>query len=352
VTRVDAIIFHPAPAAGAGSLTAAFAVVRRWNADRQAAGFERAGARARVLEGADDGGTDGRRVREALGRSRPAGVVLLGSGSIPLATAIDRRAFVATAAGPPGHALANNRYSADAVAVAGSARLRSLPDLASDNGLPRWLAETAGYEVADLRRTWRLQVDLDSPLDALLALPIAAREVFGAGDASTGQVRTALAAVRATSHDPRRELIVAGRTSAGGLAWLERTTASRTRALVEERGFRTRTDGQRPVRSTLGLLLDHEGPGALGSLLAQLGDAALIDSRVLLAHRFGADDRAWPDSEDRFASDLLLADRVADPWLRALTRAAVDAPIQIVLGGHSLVGPGLRLVLAARPTWT
>jgi len=30
----------------------------------------------------------------------------------------------------------------------------------------------------------------------------------------------------------------------------------------------------------------------------------------------------------------------------------VDAPIPIVLGGHSLVGPGLRLVLAARPTWT
>jgi len=352
VTRVDAIIFHPAPAAGAGLLTAALASVRRSNADRQAAGFERAGARSRVVEGADGDGTFGRRVREALGRSRPDGVVLLGSGSIPLATATDRRAFVATAAGPPGHALANNRYSADAVAVAGSARLRSLPDLASDNGLPRWLAETAGYEVADLRRTWRLQVDLDSPLDALLALPIAARGVFGAGDASTGEVRAALAKVRATSRDPRRELIVAGRTSAGGLAWLERTTASRTRALVEERGFRTRTYGQRPVRSTLGLLLDHEGPGALGSLLAQLGDAALIDSRVLLAHRFGADDRAWPDPEDRFASDLLLADRVADPWLRALTRAAVDAPIPIVLGGHSLVGPGLRLVLAARPTWT
>ena len=105
VTRVDAIIFHPAPAAGAGLLTAAFATVRRWNADRQAAGFERAGAQARVVEGADEGGTFGRRVREALGGSRPDGVVLLGSGSIPLATAADRRAFVATAAGPAGHGL-------------------------------------------------------------------------------------------------------------------------------------------------------------------------------------------------------------------------------------------------------
>ena len=46
-----------------------------------------------------------------------------------------------------------------------------------------------------------------------------------------------------------------------GLAWLERTTASRTRALIEERGFRTRAAGQRPVRSSLGLLLDRDGPG-------------------------------------------------------------------------------------------
>jgi hypothetical protein len=68
---------------------------------------------------------------------------------------------------------------------------------------------------------------------------------------------------------------------------------------------------------------------------------------VLLAHRLGASERAWPSTEDRFASDLLLPDRVRDPWLRALTQAAVDAPVPILLGGHSLVGPGLRLALGA-----
>src|SRR5205823_6342228 len=110
--------------------------------------------------------------------------------------------------------------------------------------------------------------------------------------------------------DPAAELVVAGRMSAGGLRWLERSTASRTRALVEERGFRTRADGQRPVASTLGLLLDHDGPAALGTLLARLGDGALIDTRVLLAHRCGSDERRWPAAEDRFASDLLLPDRI------------------------------------------
>ena len=56
----------------------------------------------------------------------------------------------------------------------------------------------------------------------------------------------------------------------------------------------------------------------------------------------------WPAPEDRFASDLLLPDRVADPWLRALTRAAREAPIPIVLGGHTLIGPGLPLALRER----
>ena len=95
----------------------------------------------------------------------------------------------------------------------------------------------------------------------------------------------------------------------------------------------------------LGALLDRDGPAAFGELLARFGDAALVDSRVLLAHRLGADERAWPAPEDRFASDLLLHERVADPWLAALTRAAAEAPIPIVLGGHTLVGPGVRLAL-------
>jgi hypothetical protein len=352
VTRVNAIIFYPRAASGAGPLTDAFDTIHGRNADRQAIGFRRAGAEVAIVEDHDDETSFGQRVRDLVGASKADGLILLGSGSIPLATAADRGAFVATAFGPPGHALANNRYSADIVAVAGAARLANVPDLAADNGLPRWLEESAGFIVADLRRRWRLQVDLDTPLDALLVPWLDADDTLRANDVATSVVRTTLAAVAATVRDSRGELVIAGRASASGLAWLERSTASRTRALVEERGFRTRADGQRPVRSTLGLLLDRDGPGALGTILAELGDAALVDSRVLLAHRFGADERGWPGAEDRFASDLLLADRIADPWLRELTEAAVDAPIPIVLGGHTLVGPGLRLALSERRSWT
>ena len=150
--------------------------------------------------------------------------------------------------------------------------------------------------------------------------------------------------------DARAELVVSGRTSARELGWLERRTACRVRALVEERGLRAagaRPSTPRPPGSTLGMLLDRDGPDALGTILARLGDAAVVDSRVLIAHRLGPDERRWPTAEDRFASDLLLTDRVADPWLRALTVSAATAPIPVALGGHTLVGPGLRLVARA-----
>jgi hypothetical protein len=168
-------------------------------------------------------------------------------------------------------------------------------------------------------------------------------------------VRDRLAALRTLAGDPAAELLVAGRTSAADLRWAERHTRSRTRALVEERGLRTAAMGEalgrpnrRPARSALGLLLDRDGPGSLGAHVAALADGALVDSRVLIAHRFGADERGWPPAEDRFASDLLLADRVGDPWLAALTASAAGAPVPVLLGAHSLVGPGLALALGRR----
>ncbi|HET7182455.1 MAG TPA: hypothetical protein VFI15_09510, partial [Candidatus Limnocylindrales bacterium] len=189
---------------------------------------------------------------------------------------------------------------------------------------------------------WRLGIDLDSPLDVLLTrgqLP---------ADIDTAAVHDRIGRLRVVSADAHAELLAAGRTSAWTLRWLERRTASRTRALIEERGLRASRGAARPPRSVLGLVLDDRGPAALGAVLAELGDGAIVDSRVLLAHRLGADERRWPPAEDRFASDLLLPERIRDPWLQALTESARDARIPVLLGGHTLVGPGLRLVLSGR----
>jgi hypothetical protein len=347
MTDVDVAILHPEPGPDAGPLTRVTAAARRDVAERHRLGFLEAGAtRATVLAGPPDGRPFGARLREVVAGLGDGGLVVLGSGAVPLATNADRRELVATAAGPDARALTNNRYSADVIAVARARSvLADVPDLPTDNELPRWLAEHAGVPVEDRRGRTRLGVDVDGPLDLLL-LGGRWRDLVPSADGA--RVRAIIDAIRTVVADPASELVVGGRVSAANLAWLEANTASRTRALIEERGFRTRRTGQRATASVLGELLDRDGPGSLGDHLERLGEAAIVDTRVLLAHRSGADVGDWPDPEDRFASDLLLPARVADPWLRDLTASAVAARIPILLGGHTLVGPGLRLALGRR----
>jgi hypothetical protein len=351
VTRVSVRILHPTPVAAPGPLVCRLSDARRANAERLAHAFRAAGAGdVAIVTGPADDTPFGVRLR-ALAPGA-GGLVVLGSGAVPLARPDDVAAFLVTAASDDRVALANNRFSADVVAIARATCLRSVPDLAADNALPRWLAEVAGYRVADLARRWRLGPDIDSPLDELLLGAPADGQLAHAGEQ--------LAAVRRIAGDRRAELLVAGRTSATALRWMERSVPARVRALVEERGLHASSRlamaggarvATRPARSVLGMLLDRDGPDALGDRLAELAEAAVVDTRVLLAHRLGPDEQRWPEPEDRFASDLLLPEHIGDPWLRRLTASAAGAPIPIVLGGHTLVGPGLRL--AFRPArWT
>ena len=244
------------------------------------------------------------------------------------------------AAGPGGHALANNRYSADVVAISRAADLAGLPPLPADNALPRWLEERAGVAVTDLRSRWRLGVDIDTPLDLIVLRDPAARGLL----ATAPLIGERLAALADVMSNRRAELLVAGRVSATTLKWLERGVACRVRALVEERGLRAASrlaqsgavTAARPPRSILGELLDRDGPESLAARVARLADAAVVDTRVLMATSTTArtatsgraTDSAWPGAEDRFASDLLLPASIADPWLRAAHRFGRRGPLR------------------------
>ncbi len=373
---VSVLIFHASAPADAGPNVRALADARHSLAKRQLGRWLAAGADvAKIVAGPPDGLSFGERLAaevRALRGGGPEGLIVLGSGSIPLARGPDRRRFVEAASGPGGHALANNRFSADVVALSRASDLAGLPPLPADNALPRWLEERAGVMVTDLRRHWRLGVDVDTPLD-LIVLGLANADALH-GLSTPPLIGERLAALGDVLANRRAELLVAGRVSASTLSWLEHGVACRVRALVEERGLRaasrlaqsnlagsnrdeaeSRPEGKahatafsasRPPRSVLGELLDRDGPESLARHVAALADAAVIDTRVLMAHRSGAADSGWPPPEDRFASDLLDAASVADPWLAALTASAAGAPPghPILLGGHTLVNGGLRLL--------
>jgi hypothetical protein len=349
--------------AGSGPLERLLGRARTLNAAVLRDGFRAAGADDVRIDVSVDDTVFGARLR-SLVRSAPAssGGIVLGAGSLPLATATDFIRLVDVAQSGERRALTNSRFSADVVALGQVGMLLDLPNLASDNALPRWLAEVAGIPVSVMAGRQRLAFDLDSPLDLILLDPEGGRSTVWremtalADDPVLELAQRRLGEVAGVASDRRAELLIAGRTSAAAVRWLECRVQARIRALIEERGIRASTSAAqasaptrpRAAASTLGLLLERDGPDALGELVARLGDAALIDTRVLLAHRHGVDERAWPAAEDRFASDLLVDESIADPWLRALTRSARTARVPISLGGHTLVGPGVPFALARR----
>ena len=115
----------------AGPLVRWVTEARATLAERHRRGFEDAGAKdVAVVAGSADGRTFGSRLRELLaigGAGGISGLVILGSGSIPLATSADRRAFIDAAGANGRTALANDRFSADIVAIARADELPAHP---------------------------------------------------------------------------------------------------------------------------------------------------------------------------------------------------------------------------------
>jgi CTP:molybdopterin cytidylyltransferase MocA len=330
---------------------------RRTTAEDLARGFVAAGASdVEIVAGPADERTFGARLRDLVTDVGEGGLIVLGSGSIPLATVDDLDRLVATASSGEPRAVTNNRYSSDVLAIGRASCLATVPELATDNLLPRWLSVRAGVRVDELPDRDRLALDVDSPLDLELlrrhpACPQPLMDLAASASSLLGRAAATLDALAQMAADRTAEILVSGRLSATGLRRLELGTACRVRAIVEERGLRASADldegagRARPPASILGMALDRGGPGAIGDIVGRLATGALIDTRVLLAHRLGPDEAAWPAAEDRFACDLLLPARVLDPRLRELTSASADAALPIALGGHTLVGPGLPLAL-------
>lgn len=103
-------------------------------------------------------------------------------------------------------------------------------------------------------------------------------------------------------------------------------------------------------RSLLAAFMARTSPADLIAELSGLGDAVVLDTRVLMAARSGsAEASTWPAEEERLASDFGDAGRVATPWLRELTEAAAQAPVPVLCGGHALVSDGLRIIV--RGAW-
>jgi len=279
----------------------------------------------------------GRRLAGVIQRHRLASVVYIGGGSMPLlgSEGLSQIACAIESA----TALTNNRFSSDLAAFPVTAQvLAAIEGVDRDNALARALSEKAGLVVDELPRTLEMQMDIDAPSDlAVLKLTQQGgprlREYLSALDVDLHRYRKALRLFT----DRTAQIVVAGRVGSHSWQYLERETACRVRLFAEERGLES--DARvltGTARSLLGFFIEAAGVDRLFEVLPALGDAAFMDTRVLLAHM-----RIEATREDRFHSDLGAWPEIADPFLRDFTRASVEARIPVLLGGHSLMSGGL-----------
>lgn len=278
----------------------------------------------------------GKKLAEIVRDRSLRSVIYLGGGSVPLLgeagfAEIVSRLLASTA-------VTNNRFSSDLIAWnPDAAGLNVVERVARDNSLARALQES-GVDMSELPRTIETLLDIDGPTDLA---------VFALTGLGGERLRTALDVADLDPQPYRRllpvftdrisELVVAGRISSHVWQYMERETACRVRVFSEERGMEAdgRADAGK-VRSLIAFYMETAGVQRFFESLSGLGDAAIIDTRVLLAHKQIAASRV-----DRFLSDARRPDEITDPFLRELTEAAATSPLPVLLGGHSLVSGSL-----------
>jgi hypothetical protein len=204
-------------------------------------------------------------------------------------------------------ALTNNRYSSDVIAVGRARNLRDLPPLPSDNALPRWLEERAGYEVAELWARRRLALTWTRRRTSpLVALPSESAEM-------ATQLRGARQTWRSRALDAIRAL--AAKSTPGAARFRPSSSAATLKWLQKKRSGARPLSGRgarhaclrvrwqsatqwepTPGSAAPGPRLDCCWTSAarreFSEIVSSLGDGAIVDSRVLLAHRLGSDEEA------------------------------------------------------------
>jgi len=291
----------------------------------------------------------GRRLAGLVERYALSPVIYFGAGSAPLLDGdlfdmlhglLHRSEYVQGSGIPTHIALTNNLHSSDWIGISHAQdALNIIRRAERDNSLAWMLQENWDYDVRVLSGMRPVSsMDLDTPADlAIVRLhphcPPHLRAVLD--DPLLARVPVDRV-VEVAARDGAR-LALVGRVSP--LAWqaLSKKTQAWIRAFSEERGMvASERLARGEVRSLLGKMAEMLGPEGFFAALAEVADAVIMDSRVLMAAA-----GHYPDDADRFASDLYMLDAIRDPWLRAFTEAAAGAPIPVLLGGHGVVAGGL-----------
>lgn len=280
----------------------------------------------------------GRELLRTVDTCRLEKVLYFSGASVPLLGEEEFAAIAAALAERDRLVFANNVQSADLVAFAPAAALRriDLPEI--DNSLGWHLKEEAGLPAEFAAPSAAYSFDVDTPGDLIfLSLHPAAGRRFQTVFAASGLDAGVLRAAAGRISEPGAELFLAGRVGSAIIAHFNQCFPCRLRVLSEERGMKALGRQARgEVCSLLGDYLREVPPASFFDRLSEYCSAAFIDTRVVFAATQG-NVTQW----DRFNSDLGRHRLIKNDFVRAFTEAAVQAPLPVVLGGHTAVSGGL-----------
>jgi hypothetical protein len=287
----------------------------------------------------------GRRLAELIDRYGVKRLLCSGGASAPLLDAGRWAQAAARLASAERLVISNNLHSCDWMGVVPADEVAPvIAREANDNALAWILAHDIGLPEESSPASAATRFDLDTPVDLLIArrhpgIGVHLRRFVDGLGWEEGHVDGLLA----TMSREGGSLAVIGRVSSAAWAALERATRCWVRVFAEERGMRASGRQERgDVRSLLADYLQLIGVEMFFDALEDLVEGVLLDNRVMLAAR-----GLWPSTADRYYSDLHRWDNVEEPFLRRFTRAAADARVPILMGGHSVVAGGLMALIEA-----
>lgn len=275
---------------------------------------------------------------EEIRRNELERIFYLGAGSGSLLEENDFEDLFEFVRGGPERFISNNFYSTDFIGLSSANRLLDFTPPASDNELG-WLSRDAGLTPYELKRSAKTQLDMDTPVD-LLSLKLTEGTGGKLSDhvSSLGWGNSRIREILPQFTDQNCRLVIVGRIGASTWSHLEKEAACQIDVYSEGRGGAAREKEDNSNASLIGSLFEEKGPGGLINYLTPQGTGLFLDTRVLFDYL-----GEWPSRADRFSSDLLNPEGIATPYLKELTRAALESKKPVILGGHSMVSGSLYL---------
>ena len=281
----------------------------------------------------------GRTLADIVNQFKVQHLLYFGGGAAPLLEDEELEEIVNFMASAGEGIYTNNQFASDWAGIVPASILPLwLERLPQDNMLGWVLSAEAGLPLRASAPSAASRLDIDTPADLLTlrlhpATKNCLRQFLLSLPLDTGRLE-AILAVLAT---PASQVLIAGRLGPDPWQALNRVTRCWLRVVSEERGMVS--SGRLAHGAVYSILADHIqiiGIRKFVDKLAEQVQAAIIDSRVLMAHH-----GRWPPESDRFASDLGLVNRIKDPWLQEFTKVIEKANIPILLGGHGLLSGDL-----------